>query len=213
MNLSNAKLIFNAVPKDIVSNLTAKGIDGFCMLSQEDKWYTFKRSRPYQFSFKGAVSYNRYAKFFESEEGQLKYWMLESQLTNHVVETQDNTSQFFFLTSNLRTLCNMVPGKVRYFDINNLNWLQPLEYFGGHSLSQFFIGSKQVGQKVEQSSLKGTKRETIWEVVMREFSFSENKVFLDSIKYFSSESHEMNFDFNYRTAIHDCMDFENMALV
>lgn len=23
----------------------------------------------------------------------------------------------------------------------------------------------------------------------------------------------MNFDFNYRTAIHDCLDFENMALV
>lgn len=107
----------------------------------------------------------------------------------------------------------MVPGKIRYFDINNLNWLQPLEYFGGHSLSQFFIGSKQVNQKIELSSLKGSKRETIWEVVMREFSFSENKSFLEAIKYFSTESHEMNFDLNYRTAIHDCMDFENMALV
>ena len=23
----------------------------------------------------------------------------------------------------------------------------------------------------------------------------------------------MNFDFNFRTAVHDCIDFENMALV
>lgn len=92
MNLSNAKLIFNATPKKIVSNWTPKGIDGFSMLSQDDKWYTFKRSRPFQFSFKCAVSYSRYAKFYESEDGQLKYWMIESQLTDDVIENQDNTS-------------------------------------------------------------------------------------------------------------------------
>jgi hypothetical protein len=63
------------------------------------------------------------------------------------------------------------------------------------------------------ATLRGSKKDTIIDSVQREFSFSENEQYLEAIKYFKLEAHEMCYDFNYRTAIHDCLDFENMALV
>lgn len=212
MNVVNSKIFFNLNATRVLSNVTNKGIDGICVF--DEKWYSFRRTKPFQYSFKGALSYNRYGKYYESEDaGSMKYWVIESQLTDDVVKSQNNTSQIFFLLSNIRTLANMVPDKIRYFNLTKINWLQPIEMLGGRSLSQFFIGDKLVGSKIDQAALKGSKHDTIIDCVQREFSFSENEKFLEAIKYFRLEGHEMCYDFNYRTAIHDCLDFENMALV
>jgi sugar/nucleoside kinase (ribokinase family) len=70
-----------------------------------------------------------------------------------------------------------------------------------------------VNNKIDQATLKGTKQDSIIDICQREFNFSENEKFLQAIKYFRMGGHEMNFDFNYRTCIHDCLDFENIALV
>jgi len=114
MCVVNAKLIFNAKPTDIVTNTTNAGIDGFC-IREDEKWHTFRRSKPFHYSMKTAVSFNRYAKFYETaDSGSMKYWMLETQLTEKIIKKEDNTSKLFFLLSNIRTLVNMIPGKIRY---------------------------------------------------------------------------------------------------
>jgi hypothetical protein len=84
MNAVNAKLFFNLKATKIVSNVTDRGIDGFCIF--DEKWFTFKRSKPFQFSFKSAMSYNKYAKYYETEESvSSKYYVLESQLTDKII--------------------------------------------------------------------------------------------------------------------------------
>jgi hypothetical protein len=207
--------------KDVRPNITEHGIDGllFKSKSAEEKkfrWLSFRRTRPYEYGFKNNVSFNRYSKYFETlDSGIAKIYVLEAQLTDVIVRDQDNISQYVLLMNSLRTLTNMVPDKIKRDTlVKDMNWFQPLEILSGRSMSQYCIGSKQVGQKVDMYTLKAGKGETLFEKIKRDLSLTDhptfNQIFDDE---FNLQSHEINFDFSYRTAVHDCLDFENPTLV
>lgn len=102
VELVNAKIFVGLNVKKVYSNYNHEdGIDGIQVYAQEWKgtspfrWINFKRTRPYEYSFKTSMSFNRYASYYEKkEEGSPKVMIVDTQLTDEIVKQFGNTSQF-----------------------------------------------------------------------------------------------------------------------
>lgn len=79
--------------------------------NEQKIWLEFNRSQPSSFAIKNNISFNRYALFHESQASEHpRVIMLESHLTDEVIEKVDNDSKVVMLLSFMSTLLNMVPG-------------------------------------------------------------------------------------------------------
>lgn len=66
------------------------------------------------------------------------------------------------LRNGIRNLLNLVPGHISQHQINDVNWLQPLEILGGRSMVQLNIGSKELKQKLDYETLGKTYKDTLF---------------------------------------------------
>ena len=107
---------------------------------------------------------------------------------------------------------NLVTGKQDIGDPNKFNWLQPLESLHGRSFVQFFAGSNEVEENLDQEILIDKYKETLLSRLegMYDMTSKTNQKYIEAFK---TTELEMNIDYTTRNAIHDLIDYENQEVV